>query len=69
MSFYKTKKINEFFLMIEKRETLLELKISGNRISEKSLNFLLLANKELKMIKRAVVLLKNALVSLILFWF
>ena len=39
MSFYKTKEINEFFLMSKEKKTILELKIKGNGTNEKSLNF------------------------------
>ena len=39
MGFYKTKEIDEFFLMSEEKKTILELKISGNGINEGSLNF------------------------------
>ena len=40
MGFDKTKEINEFFLMSEELKTiLLELKINGNGINERSLNF------------------------------
>ena len=40
MGFYKTKEINEFFLMSEEKKIiLLELKINGNGINERSLNF------------------------------
>ena len=49
MGFYKTKKIDEFFLMNEEKKTILGLKISGNGINERSLNFQLLTNKGLKM--------------------
>ena len=38
MGFYKTKDINEFLLREEKK-TILELKIRGNGINERSLNF------------------------------
>ena len=39
MGFYKTKEIDKFFLMSEEKKTILELKISGSRINEISLNF------------------------------
>ena len=39
MGFYQTKKIDELFLMSEEKKTILELKISGNGINERSLNF------------------------------
>ena len=39
MGFYKTKEIDKFFLMSKEKKTMLELKISGNGIKEKSLNF------------------------------
>ena len=39
MGFYKTKEIDKFFLMSEEKKTMLELKISGNGINEKSLKF------------------------------
>ena len=39
MGFYKTKEINEFFLLGEEKKTILELKISGNGINERFLNF------------------------------
>ena len=39
MGFYKTKEINEFFLMSEQKKTILELKIRGNEINKRSLNF------------------------------
>ena len=39
MGFYKTKEINEFFLMNEQKKTILELKIRGNEINKRSLNF------------------------------
>ena len=39
MGFYRTKDIDEFFLMSEEKKTILELKITGNRINERSLNF------------------------------
>ena len=40
---------NEFFQMSEEKRTILELKISGSGINERSLNFEVLTNKELKM--------------------
>ena len=49
MGFYKTKEIDGFFLMSEEKKTILELKISGNGINKRSLKFLLLTNKGLKM--------------------
>ena len=49
MGFYQTKEIDEFYLMSEEKETILELKISGNEINERSLNFELLTDKGLKM--------------------
>ena len=39
MGFYETKEINEFFLMSEEKITILELKISGNAVNERSLHF------------------------------
>ena len=39
MGFYKTKEIDEFFQMSEEKKTVLELKISGDGINERSLNF------------------------------
>ena len=39
MGFYKTKEINEFFLMSEQKKTILELKIRGNEINKRFLNF------------------------------
>ena len=38
MGFYKTKEINEF-LLSEEKKTILELKISGNGINKRCLNF------------------------------
>ena len=39
MGFYKTKEINEFFLLSEEKNTILKLKISADEINERSLNF------------------------------
>ena len=39
MGFYKTKEIDEFFRMSEEKKAILELKISGDGINKRSLNF------------------------------
>ena len=49
MGFYKTKEIDGFFLLSKEKKTILELKISGNGKNERSVNFLFLTNKGLKM--------------------
>ena len=48
MRFYKTKEIDVFFLMSEKKKTILELKISRKGTNKRFVNFKLLTNKGLK---------------------
>ena len=39
MGFYKTKETHKFFLMSEEKKTMLELKINGNAIHERPLDY------------------------------